>query len=284
MTVEYLVGSLLFAVVALLGMAWPVLSRRPLPRLEPVSEDEPVRDLVRSLRALAAERREGEIAEEDYEALREAAEARAARALAAEEPSAVAVTASPRTRLRLLAALLVVFALVGATVPALRASVRARGPGGIISGDAGPGASARGDDPLAGFEDRVRRSPDDIAARLDLAHRFLDAGKGEQAVEHYLVVLGRDAANPEALAHIGLLLFQSGRPDDGIMAVDRALQADARYPEALLFKGLILLKGKKDPGAAASAFEAYLEAAPFGSSRQEAETLLKEARAAAGRD
>lgn len=281
MTVGYVVGSLVMAMVALLGMAWPVLSRRSIPRLEPAAEDGAVRDLVRSLRALEAEKEAGEIVEEDYEALRQLAEARAARALQSQDSVDVAEPTASRPRFRIAAVLLVTLALVGATIPALRSSVRARGPGGIISGDAGPGASARGNDPLAPFEDRVRREPDDIAARLDLAHRYLDAGKGDQAVEHYLVVLGRDARNPEALAHVGLLIFQAGRTDDGLMAVDRALEADPRYPEALLFKGLILFKGKKDPAAAAKAFEAYLEAAPFGSARSEVEELLKEARAAA---
>src|SRR4029453_11931892 len=43
------------------------------------------------------------------------------------------------------------------------------------------------DDPLGFFERRVREHPDDLAARLDLAHRYLDAGMVEDALSEYAV-------------------------------------------------------------------------------------------------
>ena len=280
MSFGLLAGSAALAAIAMLGMAWPLLRRRTAPAIDSVSKDgSRAADLVRSLRALEIERREGDLSEDDYETLRLAAEARAARALrVAEVTQDEEVQPRPHSRRRAVGAILTVAMLVGVTVPTLRLAVRERDASGIISGDLGPGASARAADPFAALEERVRTAPEDVAGRLDLAHRYLDAGRAEQAVEHYLVVLGRDSKNPEALAHLGLLLFQSGRPDDALTAIDRALNADPRYPEALLFKGLVLLQGKKDPGAAIAPLEAYLDAAPFGSARGEAEQLLKEAR------
>ena len=135
------------------------------------------------------------------------------------------------------------------------------------------------DDPLAFFERRVKDHPDDLAARLDLAHRYLDAGMVERSLSEYAVALELDPDDAEALAHVGIILYQSGRAEEALRSVDRALSTDPRYPEALFIRGVILLRGLDRPRDAISAFETYLEAAPFGTERQTAKDLIAEARA-----
>jgi len=135
------------------------------------------------------------------------------------------------------------------------------------------------DDPLAFFERRVKDHPDDLAARLDLAHRYLDAGMVERSLSEYAVALELDPDDAEALAHVGIILYQNGRAEEALRSVDRALSTDPRYPEALFFRGVILLRGLDRPQDAISAFETYLEAAPFGTERQTAKDLIAEARA-----
>jgi hypothetical protein len=49
----------------------------------------------------------------------------------------------------------------------------------------------------------------------------------------------------------------------------------------LYFKGVILLRGLHRPSEAAGALRGYLEAAPFGSHRDQARDLLEQADAAA---
>ncbi|HXF56150.1 MAG TPA: tetratricopeptide repeat protein [Actinomycetota bacterium] len=138
--------------------------------------------------------------------------------------------------------------LAGA-VPPLSGSLRPRDPEAAITGDLGPGASAEAPDPLAFFEERVRRHPLDVAARLDLAHRYLDAARVGDAIDQYLEALRLDPTNVEAHAHMGLLLYLVGRPEDGLAGVQRALSADPAYPEALYIEGVILL-GFEDQGGA----------------------------------
>lgn len=135
------------------------------------------------------------------------------------------------------------------------------------------------DDPLAFFERRVKDHPDDLAARLDLAHRYLDAGMVQRSLSEYAVALELDPDDAEALAHVGIILYQNGRAEEALRSVDRALSTDPRYPEALFFRGVILLRGLDRPQDAISAFETYLEAAPFGTERQTAKDLIAEARA-----
>jgi tetratricopeptide (TPR) repeat protein len=132
-------------------------------------------------------------------------------------------------------------------------------------------------DPFAFFEQRVREHPQDLAARLDLAHRYLDAGRVDEALAEYAVALELDPDDAEALAHVGVILYQSGRPQQALDTVDRALETAPGYPEALFFRGVILLCGLERPAEAIGAFDAYLEAAPFGLERGTARTLIADA-------
>lgn len=140
-----------------------------------------------------------------------------------------------------------------------------------------PAARVAGDDPFAFFEDRVDRQPNDVAARLDLAHRYLDAGRIEEALAEYAVVLERYPDDAEANAHLGMILYLSDRPDDAMNPVDRALETAPDYPEALFIRGVIQLCGLDRPHASIASFERYLEAAPFGAERGTVQDLMADA-------
>ena len=164
--------------------------------------------------------------------------------------------------------------LLGATV----GSVLVTGLLRDVEPGASPAApSAAGDDPFAFFEDRVERQPNDVAARLDLAHRYLDAGRIEEALAEYAVVLELDPDDAEANAHVGMILYLSDRPDDAMNSVDRALETAPNYPEALFIRGVIQLCGLDRPNASIASFERYLEAAPFGVERGRVQALIADA-------
>jgi len=167
--------------------------------------------------------------------------------------------------------------LIGGTVLAVVVASLARDAEPRTQAVSSPQAA---DDPLALFEQRVQDQPNDLAARLDLAHRYLDAGMIEESLSEYAVALELDPDDAEALAHVGIILFQSGRPEEALRSVERALATDPRYPEALFIKGVILLRGLDRPDEAIAAFEAYLDAAPFGVERGKAEDLIAQAREA----
>lgn len=170
--------------------------------------------------------------------------------------------------------ILVAAALVAGTVPLLAGAVADRAPGGSITG--GTSTNSAGG-PLSFFERRVSENPGDLAARLDLAQRYLEAGEVRRATDQYLAALELDPANAEARAGLGYVLYLSGKPEEGLHWVEEALEVVPDYPEALYFKGVILLRGLNLPAEAAEALRAYLEAAPFGGHRSEVEQLLAEA-------
>ncbi|MGH2658304.1 MAG: tetratricopeptide repeat protein [Actinomycetota bacterium] len=288
--------ALLFLALGLFGVAAAgVLAplsrgrRASLERLSDPLEDER-RSLLRALRELDEDRAVGALREEDYRALKAETEARAVAVLRAlaerdgqeglqerlrdlREARRGRSAGEPR---RWVMALVVAASLIAGSIPLLAGSVRSRDPEEAITGDLGPGASAQQTDPLAFFEERVRQHPRDVAARLDLAHRYLDAGRVREAIDQYIEALRLDPENAEAHAHLGLLLFLAGRPRDGLAEVERALEVERSYPEALYIKGLILLRGLGREGQAAAALRAYLEAAPFGAEREAVRELLRE--------
>jgi tetratricopeptide (TPR) repeat protein len=293
------IWAVLIASAVLVGVAAAGILRPFGASVEPGLErqPDPLEDerssLLRALKDLDAERAQGSLSEEDYRALRSETERRAVavlRALDARDgagelagelkelrPTSSVVggpEAGSRWRSRRTISLLVAAAVAAVAAVALVGAVHAR------SGDAAiTGFGTQGDqDPLAFFEQRVRDHPNDVAARLDLGSRYLQAGNVPGAVTQYLAALELDPHNAEAHANLGWVLYQAGKPDEAMAAEDQALQADPGYAEALYFKGVILLKGLNRPRDAAEAFEAYLAAAPFGSLRDEVEQLLSQAR------
>lgn len=288
-----LLAAAVLAGVAAGGVLRPFGSPRKvvLERLADPLEDERA-SLLRTLRELEDERARGELSEAAYRSLRSETEGRAVtvlRALEAREGGGELVSglralraapsrdgpaegASPRRRV--LPAILIGVAILGLSVPVLARAVSNRTSGETITGFA---QGSSGASSLALFERRVAEHPRDLAARLDLADRYMTSGNTAAAAEQYLVALQIDPRNAEAQAKLGFLLYQGGKAEAGLRAVNAALAVDPSYPEALYYKGVILLRALGRPGEAASAFRSYLDAAPFGARRSEVQRLLGEA-------
>jgi tetratricopeptide (TPR) repeat protein len=252
-------------------------------------EDERI-SLLRTLRQLEEDRARGELTDSTYLWLRSETESRAVTVLRAIEardgagelsaglrelrPVSAEHAGRPArasNRRRLIPALVAV-AVLGMTIPILVRAVADRRTGEPITGGAGNTATS-----LAALEGRVAEHPRDLAARLDLADRYMSEGNSAGAAANYLVALQIDPRNAEARAKLGFLLYQGGKAQEGLRAVETALAVDPAYPEALYYKGVILLRALGRPADAAEAFGAYLASAPFGSRRTEVEQLLREA-------
>lgn len=289
-----LASSVALAGVAAAGVIRPfgASGHVTLERLADPLEDERL-SLLRALRDLDEERALGSLSEEAYRALRTETEGRAVAVLRALEARDGAgdlaaglreLRPSPnghggpgenpgrRRRIALWsAATLAAAAVVGVL---LVAAVRNRAPNAPITGN------PMGQNPLAFFEQRVRDHPRDLAARLDLADRYMQVGDVQGAVEQYLEALKLDPRSPEAHANLGLVLYRAGKSQEALDQEDLALTADPNYALAMYFKGVILLQGLSRPADAAQALQGYLAAAPFGSYRASALKLLQQATSA----
>jgi cytochrome c-type biogenesis protein CcmH/NrfG len=269
--------------VAVAGAAIPVRSKR-LPPIE--SFGDPLEDrrtaLLIELTDLETSKRMGALDPADYTRLRAETEQRMARVLRAMEQRRTGqpptgdgqIREGRRSMLSWMAIAVAAAAVLGAIVgPSLARSLGARDSGTNLTAPTS----------ISFFENRVQAHPGDVAARLDLAHRYLDAGQIRASYEQYAAALRLQPNNSEALANLGILLNVSGKPKRGLQFVDRALAVDPDNAEALFFKGVILLRGLDRPVPAILALKAFLRASPFGSEADQARGLLREARSASGK-
>ena len=121
---------------------------------------------------------------------------------------------------------------------------------------------------------RVRARPRDVEAHLDLARAYAGVDQAQLSTVEYLAVVRLDKANPEANTALALVALVAGRPTEGKRLVDAVLAKHPRYPDALYTRGLIYLMGLRRGEPGIRDLRAYLAAAPYGSHRPAAETLL----------
>ena len=263
-------------------------------------------ELLRQLRDLDEDLAAGKLDEDDHRRMRGPVERQAAQVLRRVENKHVEnkhvenkrVGAPPRVqaprghrRRAGWVALPAGMAAVAAVVVVLSGALTPRGAGQTITGGAAPVSSPQSAGPMPGLQTnaapspaqlsaveaavaRVRTTPRDVGAHLDLARAYAGAGAPQLSAIEYLVVTQLDPGNAGANTQLALIAFEAGQAAQAKKLVDTALTAHPRYPEALYARGLIQLMGLRDPTAAQRDLRAYLAAAPRGSHRTSVETLL----------
>jgi tetratricopeptide (TPR) repeat protein len=205
--------------------------------------------LLRSIRDLDAEFEAGDLDEADYRSLRNDYVARAAALLkepSSDSPRAEVVPEDPaprrssrRTTRAVAAVALTAVVASGAGLAVARSS-----------GERLPGQEATGN------------VPEGSGGRIDRAQRLVSEGKVLDAIKLFDQVLAEDPQHPVALAQRGWLVSRAGLVDEGLAAIDKAIESDPSYAEAHFFRGMILLQSKDDPAGAATAFQAVLDNRP----------------------
>jgi len=289
---------------ALAFALWPLLRRGGASRILPLPQDpreqllEEKRAAYRALRELEFEHDAGHLSDDDYAALRERYEARAAEILAAldllgarPEPPAprpeVAGARVPWTRrpatIAVGAAALLGFGVAlglgtawyaapdgSAGMPALGARPPER------PADTPPAAA-----PSLANAPRGPVTPEMVAGMLEAARASLGAGRYGEAIAAYQAVLKRDHRNVDALTHLGLILGLGGHADVALETFNRVLQIDPNYPPALLYRGQVLYELKRDWAGAARSWDKFLAVVPAGEEHDRVAALAREAHARA---
>ena len=245
------------------------------------SLEEERRFLLDSLRDLEREHEKGEIADRDYESLKDDYTVRAAevlRAIKANEAAAAdplatddlddAGAAGEDTRVsgvgrRKRSRKLVAWVVIAGMVVLGGASVFA------LAGGRTPGSPATGS---------AANTP---AERLSLAHQLESQGNAVDALKQYDAVLKQDPNNIEALTYRGWLLRLAGLVDQGQASIEKAVSLDPNFPDAHFFRGMILFQDRNDPAGAIPEFETYLASNPSPDTVQAVQGVLAQAKQAA---
>lgn len=110
---------------------------------------------------------------------------------------------------------------------------------------------------------------------LAYANKAYDLQDFERAVQAYLRVIELEPRNAKAVRRIGMLLFMSGRPEEGAQALELAVRAEPNVAEGWLFLGNAYFQVGR-PAQAIVAWEGYLKAG--GTARQQVQNLIQTAR------
>jgi len=298
MMVNLLAGAL--AALCVLMVLRPFAGTRhpALAQLDADPDRDRGEELLRQLRDLDEDLAAGKLDEDDHRRMRGPVEGQAAEVLRRVENSRVenkGLQAPPTVEARghgRRAGWLVlpVAVAVAAVLVLLSGALTPRGTGQTITGGAATVSSSRASEPprqegkarptaaqvaaVNAAAARVRTSPKDVGAHLDLARAYAEAGAPQLSAIEYLAVTQLDPGNAGANTQLALIAFAAGQAAQAKTMVDTALAAHPRYPEALYARALIHLMGLRDPVAAERDLRAYLAAAPRGSHRTSAETLL----------
>ncbi len=114
-----------------------------------------------------------------------------------------------------------------------------------------------------------------VADWLAYANKAYDLQDFERAVQGYLKVIELEPRNANAVRRIGMLLFMSGRPEEGAQALELAVRAEPDVAEGWLFLGNAYFQLGR-PTEAIQAWEGYLKAG--GEARTQVLNLIQTAR------
>jgi len=122
----------------------------------------------------------------------------------------------------------------------------------------------------------------DLPALLGQGRAAFERQEWPKAIQAFKEVLAIDANHPEAHSYMGLILAQAGHADAALMAFDRALQSDPKFPLALWGKGMLLYRAKEDFVGARETLEKLAQLMPPGEERNEVQKAINEIAQAAG--
>jgi tetratricopeptide (TPR) repeat protein len=307
MTSAQVFAIALVVLPALAFVAWP-LARRRDESADGVRNDSDRRleleeektAIYRALRELGFDHEAGHLSDEDYQALRDRYEGRAAEVLAALDALAPAPVAETPGRPEERAPAVrpstswtrhpVTFVIGGVTlvlfgvvlgVNAGRFSERETPMSPPADAAATPSEGSPGGMPpmMGGGSSGKAIPPEILAGMLRAARQSLNEGRYSEAIAAYQAVLKRDPKNIDAMTHLGLIVAIGGHADAALETFDKALAIDPQYAPAYLYRGQVLYDVKADYPGAVKAWERYLALVPSGEEHDRVAQLVKDARA-----
>jgi tetratricopeptide (TPR) repeat protein len=265
------------------------MSTRQKNRFDPDEQartDEELEFVLRSLDDLDAEREEQQISARRYDELRAVYSAQAADLARRRQTMAKRRTvAAPRSRrARVGIATVAAIALI---VPASMAvaSSGSRSSGQTITGNTGNtggtggtggtsggsgGNGGNGAAPpaapptMADAKQQVDAHPQNPQAHDIYAAQLMSNGDLTGALKEFNEATRLNPSDAVGLTYSGWIAFLAGFPDKALPRLTQAESSDPTYPDPHALRGVVLLRGQKDPAAAAVELRRYLALDPSG--------------------
>lgn len=112
------------------------------------------------------------------------------------------------------------------------------------------------------LEQQAAAEPRNVDVRVELAERYFDAARLDEAAPWYEAALAINPQHVGANADLAIVYFYQGQMDRALAQIDRALAVEPNHVKALLNQGIIRWRGKQDVVGAAESWERVIELAP----------------------
>ncbi len=127
---------------------------------------------------------------------------------------------------------------------------------------------------LTELRGRLQQNPNDLAAIVNLANLYFDAGKYAQAVGYYKRALALDPDNPDTRTDYATALHGENHDLESLAQLQMVLDKRPQFPEALFNEGIVANAiGRRTQ--AVSAFKAFLRVSPHDQRAGDARTALQ---------
>jgi tetratricopeptide (TPR) repeat protein len=136
-------------------------------------------------------------------------------------------------------------------------------PGGMPPAEAAP-------DPVF---DAVKKDPNNFDLLAQAGVASMKAGVPQQAVEYYERAL-KIKSDPLIRTNLGNAYFRAGKPDESLQCYALVLNSNPKDPNALYNTGLVKLMGKNDPKGAIETWKLFLKYNPDHPQRARVEEML----------
>jgi tetratricopeptide (TPR) repeat protein len=99
--------------------------------------------------------------------------------------------------------------------------------------------------------DAATKAPTDVVNHFELAVRYHNLGKYDEALTHYLAVLAADQFNVEARNNLGLLYHRRGQTAEAVDQFRQAIAINPQYVRARSNLAVVLMESGRLPEARA---------------------------------
>ena len=123
----------------------------------------------------------------------------------------------------------------------------------------------------------LEKHPNDADLLARIAHAYMAAQQLQSAQQYYEKSVAAKP-KPDTLNELAFVYVKLGDLDHGIRTLNQALTIDPKNPQVLYNLGYFEWKGKADPKAAITAWQAFLKADPNSPKKAQVEQMLAQAK------
>ena len=134
------------------------------------------------------------------------------------------------------------------------------------------------DQATAQLQEAIKKDPKDLNSIVSLANVYYDAQQYPQAIQYYKRALEIEPNSADVITDLGTAYWYTGDADKAIAHFEKSLKLRPNHAGTLFNMGLVQWQGKKDPGAAVTAWEQLLKTNPDYPERQQIEDFISKAK------